>query len=71
MIHAPNPQSSDTEIIALVLKEILKHMTPQQLAAIKSNLSKEANQMLSNGVNGADGRRLNVVAQAAGLGSLF
>lgn len=71
MIYAPNPQSSDTAIVALVLKEILKQMTSQQLAAIQSNLSKEANQMRSSGVNGADARRLSEVAQAMGLGSLF
>jgi hypothetical protein len=71
MVYAPNPQSSDTKIIALVLAEILKQMTPTQQNAIKTALSSEANSMLNSGANGADARRLNEVAQEMGLGSLF
>lgn len=71
MIYSPNPQSSDAEILAMILKEILVQLPAHQQAAIKQNLSAAAKRMQADGVNAADGRRLNELAQGAGLGSLF
>lgn len=71
MLSAPNPQSQDAKILAMILKAILVQLTPNQQAAIKQNLSTEANRMQSSGVDGADARRLNELAQEAGIGSLL
>jgi len=71
MTYSPNPQSSDAEILARILKEILVQLPVNQRAAIRQNLSTEAKRMLEDGVNAADGRRLNELAQRAGLDSLF
>ncbi|QJE02518.1 hypothetical protein HH212_22915 [Massilia forsythiae] len=71
MTYIPNPQSSDAEILAMILKEILVQLPANQRATIKQNLSAVAKRMQADGVNSADGRRLNELAQGAGLGSLF
>jgi hypothetical protein len=66
-----NPQSSDTHIMAMILKEIMGQMTPVQRAAIQRNLSVEAKRMVDGLVNGPDGFRLNEIAKDAGLTSLL
>lgn len=71
MSYVPNPQSPDAEILAMILKEIMAQLPAGQRAAITQKLSTEAKRMQSGGMDGANARRLNELAQEAGLGSLF